>query len=146
MSLLSQLAPAEGATHYQKRIGRGRGSGLGQTAGKGNKGQLQRSGGVSRRGFEGGQTPLMRRLPKFGFTNVPFANNFAIVNVSQLEKFSDSVSPESLYEAGMLRKTDRLKVLGSGKITKKLTVKAHKFSASAKAAIEAVGGKAEVIS
>lgn len=146
MSLLGQLAPAEGATHYQKRVGRGRGSGLGQTAGKGNKGQLQRSGGVSRRGFEGGQTPLMRRLPKFGFTNVAFANNFEIVNVSQLDKFEGTVSPEALYEAGVLKKNVQLKILGHGKITKKLTVRAHKFSATAKAAIEAAGGKAEVIS
>jgi large subunit ribosomal protein L15 len=146
MSLLGQLAPAEGATHYQKRIGRGRGSGMGQTATKGHKGQLARSGGKVRRGFEGGQTPLMRRLPKFGFTNAPFANNYEIINVSQLEKLSGTVSPESLYEAGVLQKNVQLKILGNGTLTKKLTVRAHKFSAKAKEAIEAAGGKAEVIS
>lgn len=146
MSLLEQLAPAEGATHYQKRIGRGRGSGMGQTAGKGNKGQLQRSGGVSRRGFEGGQTPLMRRLPKFGFTNAAFANNFEVMNVSMLERFAGTITPETLKEAGYLRKNDKLKILGGGKITKAITVKAHKFTESAKKAIEAAGGKAEVIS
>lgn len=144
MSLLSQLAPKAGAKHYQKRLGRGRGSGLGQTAGKGNKGQLQRSGGVSRRGFEGGQTPLIRRLPKFGFSNVDFATRYEIVNLSQLEKLSGTVTPESLKEAGLVHKFP-VKILGNGKLTKSLTVKAQKFSNKAKASIEAAGGKIEVI-
>lgn len=144
MSLLASLAPAEGSKHYQKRLGRGRGSGLGQTAGKGNKGQLQRSGGVSRRGFEGGQTPLIRRLPKFGFSNVQFETKYTVINLSQLEKLSGTITPESLKEAGMFRK-GLVKILGNGKLTKNLTVKAHKFSEAAKTAIEAAGGKTEVI-
>ncbi len=144
MSLLSQLAPKEGSKHYQKRLGRGRGSGLGQTAGKGHKGQLARSGGKVRRGFEGGQTPLMRRLPKYGFSNVDFATTYSVVNLAQLENFSGTVTPEVLKEAGVIHKLP-LKILGNGKLTKSLTVKAQKFSAKAKSAIEAVGGKVEVI-
>lgn len=144
MSQLSKLSPAEGSTHYQKRLGRGRGSGLGQTAGKGHKGQLARSGGRVRRGFEGGQTPLHRRLPKFGFSNVDFANRYEIVNLSQLEKLSGSVTPETLKAAGIVHGTP-VKILGNGKLTKALTVRAHKFSEKAKAAIEAAGGKVEVI-
>lgn len=144
MSLLSSLAPAAGSKHYQKRLGRGRGSGLGQTAGKGHKGQLARSGGKVRRGFEGGQTPLHRRLPKFGFNNTKFETVYAIVNLSQLEKLTGTVTPESLKEAGIVRQAP-VKILGNGKLTKSLTVKAHKFSESAKSAIEAAGGKTEVI-
>lgn len=144
MSLLSQLAPQEGSKHYQKRLGRGRGSGLGQTSGKGHKGQLARSGGVSRRGFEGGQTPLIRRLPKFGFSNVNFETRYSIVNLSQLESLSGEVTPESLIEAGVIYKLP-VKILGNGKLTKALTVKAQKFSDKAKASIEAAGGKTEVI-
>lgn len=144
MSLLSTLAPKEGAKHYQKRLGRGRGSGLGQTSGKGHKGQLARSGGVSRRGFEGGQTPLIRRLPKFGFSNVQFANHFEIVNVEQLEKLTGEITPEALKKAGLVG-NGKVKVLGNGKLTKALTVKAHKFSATAKSMIEAAGGKVEEI-
>jgi large subunit ribosomal protein L15 len=144
MSLLSNLAPHAGSTHYSKRLGRGRGSGLGQTAGKGIKGQLARSGGVSRRGFEGGQTPLSRRLPKFGFNNTEFATKFSIVNISQLETLTGEVSPESLKKAGLVHKFP-VKILGNGKLTKSLTVKAHKFSETAKKAIEAAGGKTEVI-
>ena len=144
MSLLSTLAPKEGATHYPKRLGRGRGSGLGQTSGKGGKGQTARSGGKIRRGFEGGQTPLMRRLPKFGFSNVDFQTKYEVVNLSQLEKLSGTVTPESMKEAGILHKTP-VKILGNGKLTKALTVKAQKFSATAKSAIEAAGGKTEVI-
>src|SRR5450631_2796328 len=100
MSLLSSLAPQEGSTHYQKRLGRGRGSGLGQTSGKGNKGQLARTGGKVRRGFEGGQTPLVRRLPKFGFNNTKFETKYTWVNLADLEKLSGTVTPESLKEAG----------------------------------------------
>lgn len=144
MSLLSQLAPKAGAKHYQKRLGRGRGSGLGQTAGKGHKGQLARTGGKVRRGFEGGQTPLVRRLPKYGFSNVDFANRYEIVNLAQLEKLSGTVTPETLKEAGIVHSFP-VKILGNGKLTKALTVKAQKFSNTAKASIEAAGGKIEVI-
>lgn len=144
MSLLSQLNPAEGAKHYQKRLGRGRGSGLGQTAGKGHKGQLARSGGKVRRGFEGGQSPLIRRLPKFGFSNVDFQTKYSVVNLSQLENMTGEVTPETLKAAGLVHKFP-VKILGNGKLTKGLTVKAHKFSDKAKTSIEAAGGKTEVI-
>jgi large subunit ribosomal protein L15 len=144
MSLLSSLSPAPGSTHYPKRLGRGRGSGLGQTSGKGHKGQLARSGGVSRRGFEGGQTPLIRRLPKFGFNNAKFETVYEVVNLVQLDKLSGTVTPESLREAGLVH-GDLVKILASGKLTKALTVKANKFSEAAKKAIEAAGGKIEVI-
>lgn len=144
MSLLSQLAPKEGSTHYRKRVGRGKGSGLGQTSGKGHKGQLARTGGKVRRGFEGGQTPLMRRLPKFGFTNAKFKMTYSVINISQLETLSGEVDPNSLITAGLI-KGGLVKILGEGNLTKKLVVKAHKFSQKAKAAIEAAGGKVEVI-
>ena len=144
MSLLSSLAPKEGATHYRKRLGRGRGSGLGQTSAKGGKGQTARSGGKVRRGFEGGQTPLIRRLPKFGFSNVSFETKYSIVNLSQLEKFSKEVDPKQMKEMGLVHSFP-VKVLGNGKLTKALIVKAQKFSETAKKAIEAAGGKAEVI-
>lgn len=144
MSLLATLAPKAGSKHYQKRVGRGRGSGLGQTAGKGHKGQLARSGGKVRRGFEGGQTPLYRRMPKFGFNNTDFATIYDIVNLSQLEKLAGTVTPESLKKSGVVHGT-LVKILGQGKLTKALTVRAHKFSATAKKAIEAAGGKTEVI-
>ncbi len=148
MSLLSELAPAKGSKHYPKRIGRGIGSGMGGTATKGHKGQLARTGGKVRRGFEGGQTPLIRRLPKFGFSNVAFANRFDIVNLDQLEKLQLSMgkelNPEVLKSAGLVG-GDKVKILGKGKLTKKLTIKAHKFSESAKKAIEAAGGTIEVI-
>ncbi|RYZ81182.1 MAG: 50S ribosomal protein L15 [Proteobacteria bacterium] len=144
MSLLSSLAPKAGSTHYQKRIGRGIGSGMGGTSTKGHKGQLARTGGTVRRGFEGGQTPMHRRLPKFGFSNVAFATNYDIVNIGQLEAMSGEVTPESLIELGFVGK-GLVKILGNGTLKKALTVKAHKFSESAKKAIEAAGGKAEVI-
>ena len=144
MSLLSNLSPAEGSTHYQKRIGRGRGSGLGQTAGKGHKGQIARSGGKIRRGFEGGQTPLHRRLPKFGFSNVDFATEYSILNLSQIEKINGEVTVETAIAAGLI-KSGPLKILGNGKLTKAITVKANKFSDSAKSAIEKAGGKVEVV-
>lgn len=144
MSLLATLAPKEGSRHYPKRLGRGRGSGLGQTAGKGHKGQLARSGGVSRRGFEGGQSPLIRRMPKFGFSNKKFETKFSVVNLAKLESLTGTVTPESLKEAGIVHKFP-VKILGQGKLTKALTVKAHKFSNKAKASIEAAGGKTEVI-
>lgn len=144
MSLLSKLAPAKGSKQSPKRIGRGIGSGMGGTATKGHKGQLARTGGRVRRGFEGGQTPLHRRLPKFGFSNVAFANNFEIVNIGQLAKFSGEVTPETLHAAGLVSRGS-VKILGNGELKSKLTVKAHKFSESARKAIEAAGGKIEVI-
>jgi large subunit ribosomal protein L15 len=144
MSLLATLAPAPGAKHYQKRLGRGRGSGLGQTAGKGNKGQLARSGGKVRRGFEGGQSPLVRRLPKFGFSNRQFETKYTVVNLESLNAFSGEVTPEILKASGLVHKMP-IKILARGKITKALVVKAQGFSAKAIAAIEAAGGKAEVV-
>lgn len=145
MSLLSELAPNKGATHKKKRIGRGDGSGQGGTAGKGHKGQLARSGGKVKPGFEGGQTPLHRRLPKFGFKNTDFKDNYVIINLQQLNRYEGEVSPTLLAEQGFLKKTEKLKVLANGKLDKALTVKAHKFSAAAKAEIEKAGGKVEVI-
>lgn len=146
MSLLSQLQPKAGSTHYKKRVGRGIGSGLGGTSAKGDKGQLARTGGKVRRGFEGGQTPLSRRLPKFGFTNVAFANVYSEISLSALNKISGSVADkESLYKAGLIQKNSNFKVLAKGELTKALTVKANAFSAKAKEAIEKAGGKVEVV-
>lgn len=143
------IQPAVGSTTPAKRLGRGIGSGLGKTAGKGHKGQWARSGGGVRPGFEGGQTPLNRRVPKRGFNNYEFEATYNIVNLDVLNKFENGaeVTPEVLYAAGLVtdKKNANLKVLGGGTLTKKLTVKANKFSASAKSAIEAVGGTAEVI-
>lgn len=144
MSLLSELKPNKGATGYRKRVGRGNGSGLGGTAGNGHKGQKARAGGRVRWGFEGGQTPLMRRLPKFGFNNHNFRNRYDVINLETLNRFDGEVSPETLEKAGLL-KSGRIKILGKGTLTKKLTVKAHKLSDSAKAAIEKAGGTVEVI-
>jgi len=144
---LYQLSPAEGSTKKPKRKGRGTGSGLGKTAGRGHKGQKSRSGGGVRPGFEGGQMPLTRRIPKRGFTNV-FAKVYSEVNVAQLEVFEPDtvVTPELLKEKGIIKKiNDGVKILGNGDLTKKLTVKAHKFSKAAQEKIEAAGGKAEVI-
>ena len=144
---LHELKPAEGSTAPAWRKGRGPGSGNGKTAGKGHKGQNARSGGGVRPGFEGGQIPLYRKLPKRGFTN-RFATTYAIVNLDQLNGFEDNavVSLETLVEAGIVRRElCGLKVLGRGEITKKLTVQAKVFSASAKEKIEAAGGKTEVI-
>ena len=145
---LHELRPSEGAFKTSKRLGRGTGSGLGKTSGKGHKGQNARSGGGVRPGFEGGQLPLFRRLPKRGFSNAMFKVEYATINVSDLEKFEDGavVTPELLKEMGILKKQlAGVKVLGNGNLTKKLTVKASKFSASAAEKIEAIGGKAEVI-
>ena len=138
------IQPAIGATTSEKRLGRGTGSGLGKTSGKGHKGQWARSGGGVRPGFEGGQTPLVRRLPKRGFNN-KFAVKYDIVNLDALNVFEEGtvVTPELLADLRIVK--CGLKVLGNGELTKKLTVKADKFSASAKAAIEAAGGVAEVI-
>ena len=145
---LHELRPSEGAFKTSKRVGRGTASGLGKTSGKGHKGQNARSGGGVRPGFEGGQIPLFRRLPKRGFSNAMFKTEYATINVSDLEKFDDGavVTPELLKEMGILKKQlAGVKVLGNGDLTKKLTVKASKFSKSAIEKIEAIGGKAEVI-
>ena len=144
---LHELHPAEGSTSAQKRLGRGSGSGLGKTSGKGHKGAKARSGGGKRPGFEGGQMPLYRRVPKRGFNNV-FGTDYAEVNVERLEAFEDGavVDAKALLDARIIRKElDGVKILGAGELTKKLTVKAAKFTGSAKEKIEAVGGKAEVI-
>ena len=144
---LHELSPAPGSAKAAFRRGRGPGSGNGKTAGKGHKGQNARSGGGVRPGFEGGQLPLYRKLPKRGFNNI-FAKNYAIVNVSALNRFDDGavVDLDALMAARIVRKPlDGLKVLGNGEITKKITVKAAIFSAAAKEKIEAAGGVAEVI-
>ena len=144
MNILSTLRPKKGSTHNTKRLGRGRGSGKGGRAGKGNKGQKARKSGNIRRGFEGGQMPVHRRFPKFGFKNTAFATRYEIVNLGQLEKLNGEVTPESLKLAGII-KHGPVKILAKGTLTKNLTVKVHKFSDSAKAAIEKAGGKVEVI-
>ena len=144
---LFELTPSVGSTKDSKRKGRGHGSGNGKTAGRGHKGQNARSGGGVRVGFEGGQMPIYRRLPKRGFTNI-FAKQYAEVKLSDLNKFDDGavVDAEALLEAGIISKTlDGVKVLGTGEITKKITVKASKFTSAAAAKIEAAGGKAEVV-
>ncbi len=145
---LNNLAPAPGAKTESKRLGRGIGSGLGKTSGKGHKGQWARSGGGVRPGFEGGQMPLVRRIPKRGFNNI-YKKEYSIVNVSDLEKFDNGtvVTAELLLETGVLSKVEPygLKVLGNGTLTKKLEVKANKFTKSAAEIIEKAGGKAEVL-
>ena len=144
---LHDLKPAVGATTAPKRLGRGVGSGLGKTSGKGHKGAKARSGGGKRPGFEGGQMPLTMRLPKRGFTN-NFRTEYVAINVDRLEVFEDGmvVTPVELIQYGIIKNVqDGGKILGNGEITKKLTVQANKFSASAKEKIEAAGGKAEVI-
>ena len=144
---INELSPMPGSTHVAKRKGRGPGSGNGKTAGRGQKGQKSRSGGGVRVGFEGGQMPLARRVPKRGFNNI-FAKPLEAVNVSVLEMFEDGavVDAAALLESGVLSKcVYGVKILGNGEITKKLTVKANAFSASAKEKIEAAGGKAEVV-
>ena len=143
---LHELQPAVGSTTAPKRLGRGVGSGLGKTSGKGHKGAKARSGGGKRPGFEGGQMPLTRRLPKRGFTN-RFRKEYAIVNVSALEQLDEGtvVTPELLREKGLVKELlDGVKILGGGELTKKLTVNVDKVTASAKEKIEAVGGKVEV--
>lgn len=145
---LNNMAPAPGAKTESKRLGRGIGSGLGKTSGKGHKGQWARSGGGVRPGFEGGQMPLVRRIPKRGFNNI-YKKEYSIVNVSDLEKFENGtvVTAELLLETGVLSKVEPygLKVLGNGTLTKKLEVKANKFTKSAAEIIEKAGGKAEVL-
>ncbi|MCL2391065.1 MAG: 50S ribosomal protein L15 [Oscillospiraceae bacterium] len=144
---LHDLTPAKGATSVGKRKGRGRATGNGKTAGRGHKGQKSRSGGGTRIGFEGGQMPLARRVPKRGFNNI-FAKPLTAINVAALNRFDDgaTVGAEELLECGVLSKCEYgLKILGNGTMTKKLTVKARAFSESAKQKIEAAGGKAEVV-
>lgn len=146
---LHELQPAAGSVKDVKRIGRGHGSGQGKTAGKGHKGQKARSGGSIRPGFEGGQMPLQRRIPKRGFNNKVFAKEFATVNVSELEKRFESgavVDADALIESGAIKNVkDGVKILGNGELSKKITVKAVKFTAAAKEKIEKAGGSAEVI-
>jgi large subunit ribosomal protein L15 len=144
---LEELKPAKGATKKAKRVGRGVGSGSGKTSGKGHKGQKARSGGVKGAGFEGGQMPLQRRIPKRGFTNI-FRKEYSVVNLADLEKIAGSgpVTPETLMQNGLIKNLKAgVKVLGMGELKSKLTVRAHKFSKSALDKIQAAGGKAEVI-
>jgi large subunit ribosomal protein L15 len=143
---LSNLKPPKGQTKNRKRVGRGMGNGLGKTSTRGHKGARSVSGYSIMRGFEGGQMPLHRRLPKRGFTNI-FKKSFAIVNIAQLERIgSETFSADSLMASGIIKKLgDGLKILGTGELTRAITVQAHVFSASAKQKIEAAGGKAEVI-
>ena len=145
---LNELKYNEGHKKAIKRLGRGASSGTGKTSGKGQKGQNARSGGGVRPGFEGGQLPLFRRLPKRGFSNAMFKKEYAVINVSDLNRFEDGmeITPELLFEMGIIKKQlSGIKVLGNGEIAKKLTVRAHKFSDIAKQKIEAAGGKAEVM-
>ncbi len=144
---LHDLTPASGAKKRRKRIGRGPGSGHGKTATKGHKGLLARSGGGKRPGFEGGQMPLIRRLPKFGFTN-PFRMEYAIVNVKNFEKWTGdkTITPQAMVDAGLVkRKKLPIKILGNGEFKKSLVIQAHKFSKSAVMKIQAAGGRVEVI-
>ena len=145
---LHELSPAEGSVKESFRKGRGAGSGNGKTAGKGHKGQNARSGGGVRPGFEGGQLPLYRKLPKRGFNNARFGKQYAVINVEVLNRFNDGdvVDSAALLAAGVINSAmDGIKILGEGDLSKKLTVKAKVFSASAKEKIEAVGGKTEVV-
>jgi large subunit ribosomal protein L15 len=139
---LHELTPAKGSKHSRKRVGRGPGSGLGKTAGKGHKGQKSRSGYARQAGFEGGQMTLVRRVPKRGFTNL-FKTTYAVVNLHQLEGFDREVTPETLVARGIVRGGMPVKVLGDGEVSKALTVVAHKFSRSARAKIEAAGGRCQ---
>lgn len=142
---LHDLSPAKGSTKKRKRVGRGPGSGLGKTAGRGHKGQKSRSGYSRRLGFEGGQMPLIRRVPKRGFTNI-FRTRYAIVNLGSLEGFEGDVTPDSLLEAGLVRKGLPVKILSGGECSSALKVSAHKFSKSAREKIEAAGGSCEELS
>ena len=143
---LHELKPVEGARHSKKRVGRGTGSGLGKTSTRGHKGQNARSGGGVRPAFEGGQTPLFKRIPKRGFTNIN-RKEYEIVNLEALNCFDEGakVSPEKLIKAGLIKEGKNIKVLGNGKLEKNLTVSAHKFSKSAEKGIVEAGGKIEVI-
>lgn len=139
---LHELSPAKGSTKAKKRVGRGPGSGTGKTAGRGHNGQRSRAGFSQRFGFEGGQMPLVRKVPKRGFTNI-FRKENAVVNVGELGRFDGEVNPDVLVEAGLVRKGMPVKVLGEGELTAALQVKAHKFSKTAREKIEAAGGSCE---
>jgi large subunit ribosomal protein L15 len=139
---LHTIAPAKGSTHKKKRVGRGPGSGLGKTAGKGHKGQKSRSGYSRRAGFEGGQMPLVRRVPKRGFTSQS-KTVYSVVNLHQLAAFEGEVTPETLAAQGLVRPGRPIKVLGDGEIERAVTVVAHRFSSSARTKIEAAGGRCE---
>lgn len=145
---LHTMQPNEGSRKTRKRVGRGAGSGMGKTSTRGENGQNSRSGGGVRPGFEGGQSPIFRRLPKRGFSNARFKTEYAVINLSDLNKFEDGVevTPELLKDMGLVKnQLDGIKVLGNGTLEKKLVVKAHKFSNVAKEQIKKLGGKAEVI-
>jgi len=139
---LHELSPAKGSKHSRKRVGRGPGSGLGKTAGRGEKGQKSRTGYSSRPGFEGGQMPLVRRVPKRGFTNI-FKTEYSVVNVGDLAELEGEITPASLADHGLVRSGRPVKVLGEGEIGKALRITANKFSKSARAKIEAAGGTCE---
>ena len=139
---LHELSPAKGSKHKKKRVGRGPGSGIGKTSGRGEKGQKSRTGYSSRPGFEGGQMPLIRRVPKRGFTNI-WKTEYSVVNLSQLAELDGEVNPEVMLEHGLVRSGKKVKVLGDGEIGKALTVVANKFSKSAREKIEAAGGRCE---
>jgi len=139
---LHEIAPAPGSTHAPKRVGRGTGSGLGKTAGRGHKGGQSRSGYTVRPGFEGGQMPLVRRVPKRGFTN-PFRTEYAVVNLAQLAGLGGSVTPDLLADRGLVHRGKPVKILGTGEISGAVTVAAHKFSRTAREKIEAAGGRCE---
>jgi large subunit ribosomal protein L15 len=141
---LSDLSPAPGSRRSRKRVGRGPGSGNGKTAGRGHKGQKSRSGYSKRAGFEGGQMPLVRRVPKRGFTNI-FRTEYEVVNVGRLEGLAGQVTPEGLATAGLVKAGRLVKILGDGELTTALEVSAHKFSRAAREKIEAAGGSCEVI-
>ena len=142
---LHDLSPAKGSRRPSKRVGRGPGSGNGKTAGKGHKGQKSRSGYSRRLGFEGGQMPLIRRVPKRGFTNI-FRQEVAVVNVRDLGDFEGEITPETLLEKGLVRRGLEVKILGDGEVSSALTVKAHRFSKTAREKIEAAGGTCEELS
>lgn len=146
MSALSSLKKFKGSTHKSKALGRGPGSGKGGTSTKGHKGQKARKGAPIRRGFEGGQTPMTRRMPKFGFSNVQFRNEFEVLNLRDLKDFKGNVGPEELHQAGLAHKSAKIKILGAGDAPQGLKIRAHKFSETAKASIEKAGGQVEVIS
>ena len=145
MSLLKNLKAYSGSKTQKKRKGRGKGSGKGGTSARGHKGQRARKSGNLPPGFEGGAMPLVRRLPKFGFTNAPFKTTYEIVNLSRLKDFDTEVTPEILVQKGLVRKNKKIKILSQGDLSKPLTVKAHKFSKKAKQVIEKAGGRAEIL-
>ena len=145
MSLLQELKPYAGSKKQKKRVGRGKGSGKGGTSKRGHKGQRARKSGNLPAGFEGGAMPLVRRIPKFGFTNVPFKTVYDIVNLSQLNNLEAEVTPEILVKKGLVGRGKKIKILGEGSLSKPLQIKAHKFSKKAKTLIEKVGGQVHIL-